>query len=110
MKTKNSKETHNSKRLILVLCSIFASILLTFICVNISIQGLCESNIYFYLAAGNTISGTIISHYREADKFFIVVSTQKFGEVDIECSIDQYKNLSNSSTINVCIDLILSEE
>lgn len=108
-----SKDSVHNKVIKRLLWGIFCAILIAlavYVTMMVTIQGLCNSSVAFSLAAGNKITGVVSDHYRDAGKFFVTVSTEQFGDIDVECDIESYKSITNDSEVSLYLKFTMLQE
>ena len=100
---------HKSKalRTVIIILAAVACVCLSLLIGLMSVSGIMSADPYIYLAAGNSVDGTVISKEREGGLFFLTVSTNKFGDLSVECSLEQYKDFQVNTNVTITSKLCI---
>lgn len=108
--SKDSKHNNILKRLLWSAFCVILVALAVYVTMVVTIQGLCNSSVAFSLAARNKITGVVSNRHRDAGNFFLTVSTEQFGDIDVECDIESYKNIVNDSEVSLYLKFAMLQE
>lgn len=97
------------RKSIIIIAIIIGIIAISFCTFSVGVQGLFEISPIFYIATGNHLSGTVVGRDR-LNGYSLVVSTEKFGEITVQCSASQYKEIAEGTDIDITYELSVKEK
>lgn len=98
------------RRIVAIVVFIICFVSAVFLSSSAVFSYLFSTDVNMYLASGKPLTGVVTNRSRSAGCYYLIVDTEKFGVIDVECTLQEYKDIAAGTDIQLTFQYVIEQE